>query len=358
MTGTSVNPFEYGANIGLRSILATYIGEGGAAKWAYENPLGAQLTFTPSSTTYTNPYDSIFKQQTTTSPLMNDLNSSLFGQQVLTGTTSDVDVVAQYLQSSVDSQIAQATKSFLSKLFGSSQTTTSPLQNLDQDDVSDARQDEVDKISKKHSTQRDCAKLETDLTSGDKEKINKALRELAGFSEAKFSAFQQYLEDKSTDLDTILAAAEKIDGVKSEKIDKVFDKCDKAEAWLNADDVEEALSMSEVGADADEVAEMRQEKVEDFAESHKAERSFKKLDEALATTDKDELNKALKDIRKFSNKEIMAFQQYLEAQGKDLETILANVEKVDGVKVSRIDDILDNYDNAQDWLDAIDIEEE
>ncbi len=215
----------------------------------------------------TNPYTSLFTQQpvvsSNNSSNLYDLNGSLFGQQMFTGSASDPDAVAQYLQSVVDSRVAQATQNLWNKLFTSYQTKTSSLQNLEPEDVTDARQEEVDKISEKRSTQRDCAKLEADLTSGDKDKINNALGKLAKLSKAEFSAFQQYLEDKDIDLETILAAAEKIEGVEANKIDKVFDKKEKAEAWLNDEPVEktERTEKTEPTTEAKEEAEKRMDQV-------------------------------------------------------------------------------------------------
>ena len=231
------------------------------------------------------------------------------------------------------------------------------------EEVADARQDKVDSLLEKRTTQRKFDKFTDKLESGNKKDINKALKDLAKLPEAEFAAFVQYLGEQGKDLAAILETVEQIDGVSTVKIDKVIAKEDEAIAWLEADDIEESdgtkcpVCSGEAGKDRDEVADIRQERVDSLLEKRTTQRQFERVATDLESTDKKELNEILKELSKMPKEKLIAFQQYLEDQGKDLATILEAAKQVDGVKERTIDKIEDKYADSQDWLEALDIED-
>ena len=330
-----------GGMAGLLNNGADYWGEHRASEFLYSTPIY-------SSSAATNP-NSIFGQQPTTSNNSIGLGNYAMdtfqiasGQQATQSAMATIDAILGNSASQGTNASGQAQQA----------------QQIDPDDIADARQDEVDKIGEKHRNQRNFDNFEADLNSGDEKKINKALSKLAKLPYGEFTALQQHLENKGVDLYAMLEGLESNPDVSTSKLDKVFDKYDASEIWLEAEDAELELLASEVGDDRYDIADFRQESVDFLLDRNTTQKRFEKLDKALATTDEKEINDALKTIKGFSKKEIMAFQQYLEGQGKDLETILAAAEGVAGVTERTIDKIEDKYYDAQDWIEAFDIDED
>ncbi len=482
----SMSPQTYGMNLSIRSILSPYIGEGAAAKWAYENPLCAGYTFQAPNGAYENPFDSIFKSPAVTSGNLTDSSSansdlgnlldlnatgsnpenspvttsgsengtvgiSVAPDGTTTITTPKPDGTTEIMTVKPDGTTTTETKpttgaaakapttsangsgktqsglqasansrysgtsdlnSFLNSMLSSTQqsngnyggynssatmfgqfmdmmmglmemmfqgfnsdstsalsgsTSKHKASNLDctcnaanidksPEEVAEMRQERVDTILEKNGTQRKFEKLATKLESDNKKDINNTLQDLTKLSDAEFAAFKQYLEGQNKNLEEILEDAEKIDGVSETKIDKTFAKMDTAQAWLEAYDIEQALYLNEANAEKDEVAEIRQEKVEKFLETNTAQRQFGKLANLLTVTDTAEIDQGLKDLKKLSAEELAIFKQYLENHGTSLDEILDKA-KANGADENVIEKIKDKDADAKDWLEANDIDE-
>ena len=245
--------------------------------------------------------------------------------------------------------------------------TNPTIESKPKDEVRDMRQDEVDDLLEKSAVQLQFSKLTEKFESDDSKEINKALKELANLSNTEFAAFKQYLENNNKNLDEVLTNIEKKADVKESRINTVYERYDEVEAWLNADDIEEieeaevVLHPSEIGKDRDEVAELRQERIDSLLEKRTTKRQFSRLETELKSSDKEELNKALKEVSKMPVEKFAAFKQYLEKSNTSLETILtlATAKSLtEEVNKDTIDKIKDKEAQAQDWLRALDVRKE
>jgi len=229
--------------------------------------------------------------------------------------------------------------------------------DLDPEDVAEARQEVLEELLQRRGPKRDFKKLLEKLESGNAEQINKALKELnkyKGKNIVMFAAFQKYVNDEGKDLFAILEVAEGITDVDPKKIDKVFGQYDDAEAWVNAEDYEEALNLNEGDGYRGDVSGVRQDAVERLLDKQGTQKRFEKLETGLESTDKDTANNAIKTFKSLSRKEIAAFEQYLDGKSKNLEDILEAAAKVAELTTRGTDNLINLYDDALEWLDATD----